>query len=84
LQALGGSLSGTLVRYPAASGLAPQVRESIASDQAASLKSQLRGLPTPAGPQAAIVRDFTMGSVKLVADALSIITGNVSQALNPR
>jgi hypothetical protein len=84
LQALGGNLSGTLVRYPAASGLAPQIRESIASDQAASLKSQLKGLPTPAGPQAAIVRDFTMGSVKLVADALSMITGNVSQALRPR
>jgi predicted TIM-barrel enzyme len=84
LQALGGSLSGTLSRYPAAWGLASQIRESIASDQAASLKSQLKGLPTPAGPQAAIVRDFTMGSIKLVADALSMITGNVSQALNPR
>ena len=84
LQWLGDGLYVSLRRDPAVSGLAPQVREAIEGDGPSSLKARLKGLPTPDGPQAAIVREFTMGSVKIVADMLSTIAGDVSGALKPR
>ncbi|WP_435008483.1 hypothetical protein P12x_005691 [Tundrisphaera lichenicola] len=84
LQGLGDSLTGSLGRYPAASTLIPQIRQAIASDAPTSLKSQLKGLPTPGGTQAALVRDFTMGSARAVAEALSVIAGDVSEIFGSR
>ena len=82
LQSLDLRLSATIVHYPAASPLAPQVQSAIGGAGAASLKSRLSGLATPDGPQAAVVRDFTLGSTKAIARALSLISGDVTKLLN--
>ncbi len=83
LQALDLRLTSALGRYPATSTLAPQIKSALEGAGAASLKGQLANLPTPGGPQAAVVRDFTLGSTQAIARALSLISGDVTRALTP-
>ena len=83
LRSLETRLSSTVGRYPATSALGPQVRSAIEGNGAGSLKTQLANLATPGGPQAAIVRDFTLGSTRAIAQALSLINGDVSRLLGP-
>jgi hypothetical protein len=80
LQALDIQLTSALGRYPGASALAPQIKSALEGAGASSLKGQLANLPTPDGPQAA-VRDFTLGSTRAIAQALSLISGDVTKAL---
>jgi hypothetical protein len=83
LQSLEARLTTTLSHYPATSALAPQVQAAIGGNGASSLKAELGKLATPESAQAATVRDFTLGSSKAIAQALSLITGDVSKALSP-
>jgi hypothetical protein len=83
IQTLETRLSTTLTRYPATSGLGPQIQAALEGNDASSLKNQLGTLPTPAGSQASLVRSFTLGSTQAIAQALSLISGEVSTVLNP-
>ncbi len=76
-------ISTSLTRYPATSGLGPQIQSVIEGNNARSLKTQLNQLATPSGSQAAIVRSFTLGSTHAIAQALSLISGDVAGALSP-
>jgi hypothetical protein len=83
LQSLETRLSTTLTRYPAATGLGPQIQSALEGNGASSLKTQLTNLATPSSTQATVVRDFTLGSTQAIAQALSLISGDVASALSP-
>ena len=83
LRSLGTRLSATLARDPSTSALGPQVQSTLAGTGAGSLKGQLASLATPDGSQAAVVRDFTLASTRAIAQALSLIAGDVSRLLGP-
>jgi hypothetical protein len=82
LQALGDRLSRDPALDPAAPDLAARLREAIAGGGADSLKARLAALPTPTGSQATLVREFTLGSIRAIADALALIMGDVSRFLS--
>ena len=81
LQSLELSLTTTLGRDPATSGLGPQLRSTIEGDGSASLKARLANLATPEASQAATVRDFTLGSTRAVAQVLSLLNGDIAKLL---
>lgn len=83
LERLGGELTATLGRHPAASSMVPKVLRAVEGDGPDSLRSRLGALPTPAGPQAATVRDFTLGSTRAVAGILAMISDDVARLLRP-
>ena len=83
LQTLGTRLSAALARDPSTSALGPQVRSTLAGTGAGSLKGRLASLATPDGSQVAVVRDFTLGSTRAIAQALSLIAGDVARLLGP-
>ena len=83
LQSLQSSLSASLARYPATSGLGPQIQSAIEGNGASSLKGQLASLATPQAAQAAVVRNFTLGSTQAIAQALAAITGDVAKVMAP-
>ncbi len=74
-------ISTTLTRYPATSGLGPQIQSALEGNGASSLKNQLANLETPSGSQAAVVRSFTLGSTQAIAQALSLINADVAKVL---
>jgi hypothetical protein len=80
LQTLETRLSTTLASSPSTTGLASQVQAAIEGNNASSLKSQLAQLTTPAGNEAAVVRSFTLGSTQAIAQALSLISGDLAKA----
>ena len=81
LRSLEASLTASLARDPATSGLGPQVLAALEGAGPAGLKGQLAGLATPEATQAAVVREFTLGSTRLIARALAIITGDVARPI---
>ena len=83
LQSLETQLTASLGRYPATSSLGPQIRAAIEGAGASSLQGQLANLATPQGAQAAVVRDFTLGSARTIAQALSLINGDDSKLVGP-
>ena len=83
LRSLGTRLSAALARDPSTSALGPQVQSTLAGTGAGSLKGRLASLATPDGSQAAVVRDFTLGSTRAIAQALSLIAGDISKLLGP-
>jgi hypothetical protein len=83
LQTLETRLSTRLTRYPATTGLGPQIQSAIEGSDASSLKSQLANLATPTGSQASVVRNFTLGSTQAIAQVLSLISGDVANLLGP-
>jgi hypothetical protein len=83
LQSLENSLTATLGRYPATAGLGPQIKAAIEGPGASSLQGQLASLATPQGAQAAVVREFTLGSTQAIAQALALISGDVSKLIGP-
>ena len=83
LRSLGTRLSSTLTLDPATSTLGPRVVSTIEGAGAGSLKSRLASLATPDASEAAVVRDFTLGSTRAIAQALSMIAGDVAKLLGP-
>ena len=83
LQSLETSLSASLGRYPATSGLGPQIKSALEGNGPSSLKAQLANLATPQGAQSAVVRDFTLGSTRAIAQALAAIGGDVAKLVGP-
>jgi hypothetical protein len=85
LRALSDTVSGSLrdAGLPESSGLVPRVEEAIAGDGPGSLEERLSGLPTPEGPEAAMVRDFTLGSFQAVVGVFSRVAGDLLRALAP-
>jgi hypothetical protein len=83
LQSLESRLTNTVGRYPAISALGPQIQAAIEGNGAASLKNGLANLATPESSQAIAVRDFTLSSTQAIAQALSLISGDVSKLLSP-
>jgi hypothetical protein len=83
IQSLETTLSSSLSRYPAVSGLAPRIQSAIEGDGPGSLKGQLANLATPQGAQATVVRDFTLQSTQAIAQALSLISGDVTKLMRP-
>ena len=83
IRSLETTLTAALGRYPATSGLGPRVQSTLGGDGAASLKGQLAKLATPQGAQATVVRDFTLGSTKAIAQALAAISADVAKFLGP-
>lgn len=81
LQSLEALLASTSSRYPATSGLTPRIQAAIGGNAASSLRTQLANLSTPENAQAAVVRDFTLGSTRAIAQVLSLINGDVSKLL---
>jgi hypothetical protein len=85
LQALDGRLSdivNSVNSDPASSTLTVGIREALLGDGPDSLKTQLAVLPTPAGSQARMLREFTLGTVQAVGGVLALIMRDVSQILN--
>jgi hypothetical protein len=85
LQVLDGRLSdivNSVNSDPASSTLTVGIREAILGDGPDSLKSQLAVLPTPAGSQATMLREFTLGTFQTVAGVLALIMGEVAQTLD--
>jgi hypothetical protein len=83
IQTLETSLTTALSRYPATSGLGPQIQSTLGGTGQTGLKSQLAKLATPEGAQAAVVREFTLGSTQAIAQALAAITGEVARLVTP-
>ena len=83
LQSLQVRLSAALAANPATSAIKSQVLTTIAGDGATSLKGQLAGLATPQAAQASVVRDFTLGSTRAIAQALALIGGDLAKAVAP-
>jgi hypothetical protein len=67
---------------PASSTLTAAIREAILGDAPDSLKRQLAVLPTPAGSQATLLREFTLDTFQAVAGVLALIICDVSQILD--
>ena len=84
LQSLETRLASTLIGHPATSSLDPQVKAALEGNGAGSLKNRLANLATPGGSQAAVVRDFTLGSTKAIAQALSLIGADVAKVLGAK
>jgi hypothetical protein len=81
LQSLADSLARSLRAEPSATALITRVQTAIAGDGSASLQGRLASLPTPASPEAAAIRDFTLGSFRAVIAAFARVTGDASPAL---
>jgi hypothetical protein len=85
LQVLDGRLSdivNSVSSNPASSTLTVGICAAILGDGPDSLKSQLAVLPTPAGSQETLLREFTLGTFQAVAGVLALIAGDVAQILN--
>jgi hypothetical protein len=85
LQVLDGRLSdivNSVNSDPGSSTLTVGIREVILGDGPDSLRSQLAVLPTPAGSQATMLQEFTLGTFQAVAGVLALIMGDVSQILD--
>jgi hypothetical protein len=83
LQSLQTTLAASLGRYPATSALGPQIKSAIEGAGASSLKGQLANLATPEGAQATVVRNFTLGSTRAIAQALASIGADVAKVMAP-
>jgi len=83
LLSLESGLASAASRSPVTRGLTPHLQAAIGGDAATSLKSQLATLPTPANPQAAMVREFTLSSTQAIAQALALINSDLSRLLDP-
>jgi hypothetical protein len=82
LQALADDLTASLDGVPASTGLAARLVQVTVGDDPDSLGSQLAGIPTPAGAEADMVRAFTLESFRTVANAIALISGDVTQFLS--
>jgi hypothetical protein len=82
IQTLETRLTTTLSQTRSTAGLGPQVLATLEGNGGSSLKSQLTNLATPSGTEATVVRDFTLGSTQAIAQALSLISGDVAAALS--
>jgi hypothetical protein len=82
LQALSDRLSRDLANVPAASALTARVKDAVIGDNPASLASRLPALPTPAGPEAALVREFTLGSFRTITNVFALISGDISKVFD--
>jgi hypothetical protein len=85
LQVLDGRVSdivNSVNRDPASSTLTVGIREAILGDGPDSLRNQLAVLPTPAGSQATIFRELTLGTFRAVAGVLALIMEGVSQIVD--
>ena len=71
-------VSAILATDPATSYLASSFEEAIVGHDPRSLANQLAALPTPEVPGAAVVREFTLGSFRAVADLLEVIAGGLA------
>jgi hypothetical protein len=78
LQSLINEISEGVASSSTASGQIIQFREEVVGDDPGSLKNQLAALATPPGPEAAAVRDFTLGSFRSIVSLFTRITGDLS------
>jgi hypothetical protein len=83
LQSLETALTASLARYPATSGLGPQIQSAIEGNGPSSLKTQLASLATPQGAQATVVRNFTQASAQAIDQALAAISGDIAKLMGP-
>jgi hypothetical protein len=81
LQALSDRLSRDLADTPAALALTARVQDAVMGEEPESLAAGLAILPTPAGPEAALVREFTLSSFRAITNVFALISGDISKGL---
>ena len=75
------ALTASLARFPATSGLGPQIQSALEGNGASSLKTQLASLATPEAAQGTIVREFTLASTRVIAQVLATVSGDVAKLI---
>jgi hypothetical protein len=66
---------------PASSTLTPGASAMIVGNGPDSLMTQLALLPTPAWSSAAMIREFTLDTFRIVASVLALVTGDLAHVL---
>ena len=82
IKTLESRIESTISSYSGTNALGPQIQNLLQGNNADSLKSKLSQLPTPDVSQTNLVQSFNTSATQIVAQALSLITGDISAALS--
>jgi hypothetical protein len=80
LRTLNATISAGLQSDHSAPDLTERVRDAVL-DSPGNLAGRLASLPTPAGSEAATVRDFTLSAFRAIVSAFSLITADLSRVV---
>jgi len=83
IQSLDTTLTASLARYPATSGLGSKLQSTIEGTGPSSLQGQLASLATPESSQGAVVRNFTLASSRTIAQFLAAVNADVAKLIGP-